>query len=62
MQVYSVAVFEEKGVDLSAPTVATCRIGMSACSLSLALKHAGVKDVSVYMVSLVLSSNFSGCL
>ena len=48
---FIVSVFKEKGVDLKAPVVATCWIGMTACSLSLALNHVGVRDVSVYTVS-----------
>ena len=48
---YSNSVFKEKGVDLSSQLVASCYIGMTACSLALAAAVCGNPNVPVYYVS-----------
>ena len=40
--------FEEKGIDLSKPVVATCGSGVSACDLALGAYMCGKEDVRVY--------------
>ncbi|GER08723.1 sulfurtransferase [Iodidimonas muriae] len=43
-----IALFQEAGVDLSKPVIASCGSGISACSLALALDVVGHNDWSVY--------------
>jgi thiosulfate/3-mercaptopyruvate sulfurtransferase len=40
--------FEESGLDLGRPIVATCGSGVSACVLALGLAVLGRRDVAVY--------------
>ena len=42
------AAFEEAGVDLSRPVIATCGSGMTACVLAFALHLIGKDDVALY--------------
>ena len=51
MRISRPTVFEDAGVDLSRPLVTHCNSGMSSCSLALAAKMAGARDVSVFHVS-----------
>ena len=41
-------IFKNAGIDPKKPVVATCGSGVSACTLALALRTAGAKDVAVY--------------
>jgi thiosulfate/3-mercaptopyruvate sulfurtransferase len=41
-------VFEEAGVDLRRPTVATCGSGVTAAVVLLALARLGVEDAALY--------------
>lgn len=40
--------YAEMGVDLKKPVVASCRTGMSACSLMMSLQLAGAEQFSMY--------------
>ena len=42
------AAFEDAGVDLSRPVIATCGSGMTACVLAFALHLIGKDDVALY--------------
>lgn len=42
------ALFDERGIDRSAPIITSCGSGVSAVTLSLALGLVGAKDVRVY--------------
>ena len=42
------AAFEDAGIDLDRPVVATCGSGVSACTLALGLHLLGHRDVAVY--------------
>lgn len=42
------SMFEAAGVDLDKPIITSCGSGSTACTLMLALKMAGAKDVAVY--------------
>ncbi len=42
------ALFEARGVDLSAPIVTSCGSGVTAATLALALEVAGARDVAIY--------------
>jgi thiosulfate/3-mercaptopyruvate sulfurtransferase len=42
------AIFEQAGVDLGKPIVASCGSGVTASTLALALQIAGATDVAVY--------------
>ena len=42
------AAFEDAGIDLSRPVIATCGSGMTACVLAFALHIIGKEDVALY--------------
>ena len=42
------AAFQDAGIDLAQPVVATCGSGVSACTLALGLHLLGHRDVAVY--------------
>ncbi|XP_068091490.1 thiosulfate sulfurtransferase-like [Hyperolius riggenbachi] len=42
------SLFEEKGIDLKKPMIATCRRGVTACHLALASFILGKEDTAVY--------------